>query len=308
MYEMVSIVAPIFLTIILGLFLKRLVFKDVDFWATLNQLSYWVFFPAFSFYETSRMNISLESVMGYSLALLGGFFAALAFATVVGSLFRFSGETMTSVFQGAGRHNTFIGIAVSAQLFGEIGTTFGTLVSVILVPISNIVSVLFMSYKLNRDSHVFGVLKEIARNPIIVSIFAGIIFNQFNFGENFIAYKVAGLVGKGTLPILLLVIGSNLVFRGIHSEAVPFVISILGKMVVFPSVAYLISRVVGLSHELTIIAVIFGCCPTSPASFPLAKQMGGNATLMAIIISLQTAASVLMIPIAVFVASRLLEQ
>jgi predicted permease len=270
-------------------------------------MSYWVFFPAFSFYETSRMNISLDSVTGYSMALLCGFFAALLVATVVGSVCRFSPDTLTSVFQGAGRHNTFIGIAVSAQLFGEIGTTFGTLVSVILVPISKIVAVLFMFYKLNRESHILGVIKEIARNPIIVSIFIGIIFNQLNLGDGFIAYQVAGLIGKGTLPILLLVIGSNLVFTGIHSEAVPFLVSTVSKMIVFPTVTFFISRMLGLSNELTIIAVIFGCCPTSPAGFPLAKQMGGNAPLMAIIISLQTAVSVLMIPIAVFVARRMLE-
>lgn len=59
-------------------------------------------------------------------------------------------------------------------------------------------------------------------------------------------------------------------------------------MVVFPIVTWLVCRYAGVSAEMTTIAVIFATCPTSPAGFPLAKQMGGDAPLMATIISVQT--------------------
>jgi malonate transporter and related proteins len=73
-------------------------------------------------------------------------------------------------------------------------------------------------------------------------------------------------------------------------------------MLVFPLVAFLVCRLFALSTEMTVIAVIFSTCPTSPAGFPLAKQMGGDASLMATIISLQTALGVIAIPTAISLA------
>ena len=73
-------------------------------------------------------------------------------------------------------------------------------------------------------------------------------------------------------------------------------------MLVFPVVTLLGSVSFGLSPEMTVIAVIFAACPTSTAAFPLAKQMGGDAPLMATIISIQTALAVIAIPIAILLA------
>ena len=54
---------------------------------------------------------------------------------------------------------------------------------------------------------------------------------------------------------------------------------------------------------MIIVGVIFASAPTSSAGYALAKQMGGDAPLMATIISLQTLISVLAIPAAIMIVS-----
>jgi malonate transporter and related proteins len=71
------------------------------------------------------------------------------------------------------------------------------------------------------------------------------------------------------------------------------------KMGVFPASVYVITTYFMLSPTMVLIAVIFAAAPTSSAGYALAKQMGGDAPLMATLISVQTLLAVLIIPIVI---------
>jgi predicted permease len=250
----------------------------------------------------SKIDLSSPAIFTYSLSLITGFFAATTFAYAVGRLAKENNSALTSVMQGAGRHNTFIGLAVAGQLFGATGATIGTLATAALVPLSNVVAVVMMASMLNKHAGKRRIIQDIVRNPIILSIVAGLIFNAIDLDRDFVLYQFSELLGRATLPTLLLVIGANLRFAGVKPHALPSLVSIAAKMLVFPVVTLIGSISFGLSPEMTIIAVIFAACPTSTAAFPLAKQMGGDAPLMATIISIQTALAVIVIPIAILLA------
>ncbi len=148
------------------------------------------------------------------------------------------------------------------------------------------------------------IVQDILRNPIILSIAAGLVFSLLKLERDFILYEFAGMLGRAT-PVLLLVIGANLRMGGLGGVARPVILSVVAKMLVFPLVTFLACRYTGVSADMTTIAVIFATCPTSPAGFPLAKQMGGDAPLMATIISIQTALAVLAIPLAILTVQAL---
>lgn len=303
---MILLVLPIFLVIILGKMLQLTIVKDAGIWAGINKISYWVLFPAFLLTQTSRLDLSDPDILPYSISLILAYFAAMIFAFCVGKIAKQSNHTLTSVIQGAGRHNTFIGLAVAGQLFGAVGTTIGTVATAALVPLSNVVAVIMMGAMLNKGAGIRKLLLDLVRNPIILAIVAGLAFSRLNFPQGFVLYQFTGLIGQATLPTLLLVIGANLRFTSFNSQIQPVVISTIAKMLVFPIIVFLVCQWFALSAETTVIAVIFACCPTSPAGFPLAKQMGGDAPVMATIISVQTAFSVIAIPIAIALAQEML--
>lgn len=231
MPSLIVLVLPIFLVIMLGKTLQLTLVQSSEVWDGINKIAYWVLFPAFLFVETSKLDLTSPNILTYSVSLIVGFTAAIVFAFAAGRFTRFDSPALTSIIQGAGRHNTFIGLAVAGELFGTTGSTIGTVATASLVPLSNVVVV------------------------IILSIAAGLVFSLLKLERDFILYEFAGILGRATLPVLLL--------------------------------------------------VIFATCPTSPAGFPLAKQMGGDAPLMATIISIQTALAVLAIPLAILTVQAL---
>ena len=56
------------------------------------------------------------------------------------------------------------------------------------------------------------------------------------------------------------------------------------------------------------IIVLFGGAPASPASYILARQMGGDAPLMAAILSAQTIIAALTLPIVLFYITPFVNQ
>ena len=64
-----------------------------------------------------------------------------------------------------------------------------------------------------------------------------------------------------------------------------------------PASAALIMSFTGLTGLTFVIVMLFATCPASPASYVLARQLGGDAPLMAAILTIQTLLSAIAIPI-----------
>ncbi|MDG3087903.1 AEC family transporter [Vibrio hannami] len=300
MIDLFFVVVPIFLVIVLGKIIQLNFVQDLQSWTSLNKINYWMLFPSLLFYSISTIDFSSVSLPEFSASILFGFFVAVLFSLFLGKVLKQPASILTSVMQGAGRHNTFIALAVVAQLYGADGTAIGIIATAILVPISNIVMVVSMSVLLNENGRTYKrAFLELVKNPIIVAIALGLLINFAGWSRDPVFYELTGVLGRAALPIVLLCIGAGLQFRGLRNQAVPCIISCVSKMVVFPGMTYLAALYLGLSENLTMIAVIFSIAPTSPASYSLAKQMGGDAPLIASIISLQTVLSVFAIPLSV---------
>jgi predicted permease len=54
------------------------------------------------------------------------------------------------------------------------------------------------------------------------------------------------------------------------------------------------------------VALIFGAVPTAPAAYTLPRQLGGDAPLMAAIVTIQTAITFLTLPATLTLAERFL--
>ncbi len=306
MISLILFVTPIFLVIFVGKILRLTIVKNIKVWDDINKIAYWILFPAFLFTKMSRLDLGDPNIFQYSFALIIAYLVAMAFAYIAGRVANVSNSSLTSVIQGAGRHNTFIGLAVTGQIFGASGTVIGTVATAALVPLSNIVTVIIMSTFLHKEAGKRKMLLDIIRNPIILSIAVGLIFNYFEFAQDFFLYQITGLLAEATLPILLLVIGASLQFGNFKAHLLSTAISSTAKMTLFPLVTFLMCRLFSLPNEMTVIAVIFATCPTSPAGFPLAKQMKGDAPLMATIISLQTAFAIVAIPMSITLAEAMM--
>lgn len=302
MLEIVLTIAPIFLLIVLGNILRRIGIPSVDFWNINDKLVYWVLFPVLLFKTTSTLTLSGAVIGNYAIVILGGFFAAVLYSLIAIKVFRISAPSGTSVLQGAARHNTFIALAVAERLFGADGLALAAMVTAVLIPVTNIVVVTSMVGMLPKTpgrSLPAAILRDLTRNPLLVSIVIGMSLNLLGVGEIPVLHQTAGILGAAALPIMLLCIGANLHFSEMRAGLLSTYLSMAGKFIVFPAVVFGLVLMVGLEGNMAMIPLIFACVPTAASSFTLARQMGGDAPLAASIVTVQTLVSFVSLPIAI---------
>jgi malonate transporter len=105
------------------------------------------------------------------------------------------------------------------------------------------------------------------------------------------------VLGQAALPIMLLCVGASLKLRGLTADAMPVALSALGKLAVFPLAILGAAALLGLDAEAAAVALIYGALPTGVAAYTLSRQMGGDAPLMATMITFQTLLSFAVMPI-----------
>lgn len=303
-------IAPIFALIVLGHLLRRGGIPDRNFWNVNDKLVYWVLMPALLFYKTSTIDLTLELIGSFGTVILGAFACAIVFALLAGRLAGMSGAVSSSVLQGAARHNTFIALAIAERLYGAEGLSLAALGTALLIPVTN-VSVVSLMVMLVRNpgegSVVKVILRDLARNPLLLSVGLGVSVNLLGIGELPVVHDTARILGAAALPIVLMCVGANIQMDKMASAVTPVILSCVGKMVVFPGAIVLLSHLVGLSQFEMFIALLFGAVPVASSSYTLARQLGGDAPLMAGMVTIQTALSFLTLPATMMLVQWLME-
>ncbi len=309
MLEILLSISPIFVLIILGHGLRRGGIPSIEFWNQNDRLVYWVLFPALLFVKMSSLKISTDLIGSYALVIIGGFFGAVLFSLLCGRILRLQAPAASSLLQGSTRHNTFIALAVAERLYGTEGLALAALSTALLIPVTNVTVVTLMTTMLQKpgaQSVTKAVFRDLARNPLLLAVTLGIGVNSAGIGRIPVVHDIAEILGGAALPVMLLCVGANLRVRAMAAAAVPTLASMLGKMLVLPVLLLILAQALELSPETTLVALLFGAVPTAASGYTLARQMGGDAPLMAAMITLQTALSLITLPLTVLLATAYL--
>jgi hypothetical protein len=105
------------------------------------------------------------------------------------------------------------------------------------------------------------------------------------------------LVGRAALAAGLLIVGAGLDIRRLAKPGIPHVIAAGLKLVLMPLMAVTFARFLGVSGNDIAVTVIAASVPSASAAYVLARQMGGNASLMAEILTMQTLAALVSMPL-----------
>jgi predicted permease len=301
-------IAPIFLMIVLGHALRRGGIPNTEFWNLNDKLVYWVLMPCLLFYKTSTITLTLDFIGTYATVIVGAFACAAAFGLISARLAGLSAPIASSVLQGSARHNTFIALAVAERVYGTDGLTLAALVTAILIPVTNLSLVPIMVAMLRQSGekgYIRPILRDLGRNPLLISVGLGFAFNLSGLGAVPILHETCQILGAAALPIVLMCVGANIRLRAMQTSTVPVILSTLGKMAVFPLMIVVLSQALGLSSLEMHVALLFGAAPTASAAYTLARQLGGDAPLMAAIVTIQTALSFVTLPFTVHLAEML---
>jgi predicted permease len=290
-------VLPVFALIALGWGLKATGFIPAETWRPIERVTYFVFYPGFliptiwtaQFEGLASAPLGAASIA--AVALIGG--AAVLARPFTG----LSGPAFASVFQGLVRWNSFVFLPVVVAVFGEPGLARAAVVIGALVPVINIMAVLALARWGEGQSGGWGPAgRALLRNPILWSCGLGLLLNALRVPPGGVD-DALDLLGDGALPLGLLVAGAGLNFAAASARPVSIAVVCTVKLVVMPVLMWSLCRAFGGDELSQGVALACGSAPGAAASYVLARQMGGDAPLMAGIVAFTTLASVATIPL-----------
>lgn len=294
---------PVFLLIVLGFVLKRSLMRLETQWHGLERLTYYVLFPALLIETLVKVDLSTVPVAGVGGALmLSVLLMSLLCLALRPLLARWAidGPAFTSVFQGATRWQTYVALAVSASLYRDTGLALASVAMVAIIPLVNVFSVAVLAHYASPEKQSVGTIAmTVVRNPLIWACAIGLAINVTHLPLPRIWHEVADALGRSSLGIGLLVTGAGLQLAGMFRPSLAASIGVFLKLVLMPILAIALALWFGLSGANLAIVAACSAVPASSSAYVLARQMGGDAPLLAQIITLQTILAALTMPIAI---------
>ena len=288
----VGAILPVFGVMVLGFLLRRRSFLTQGFCQTGNRLVFNLCLPA--------MLLRQIASMGGVRAADGGFLLYAFAATLAGVLavwlpahFFMKNKTQVGAFaQGAFRGNTaLLGAALLQSICGS--QAYAPLIILAAVPVYNVLSVVVLSLEaggggtLDR-TRVLGALKQVARNPILLGILAGMPFALTGRSIPLPADKVLSMLGGLASPLSLLVIGAGFRWQAALEKRRTTLLAALVKLVLLPAAALPPAAALGFRGEALVALLVMSGTPSAVSSYIMAENMGNDGVLANGIVAVTT--------------------
>ena len=288
----VGAILPVFGVMVLGFLLRRRGFLTQGFCQTGNRLVFNLCLPA--------MLLRQIASMGGVRAADGGFLLYAFAATLAGVLavwlpahFFMKDKTQVGAFaQGAFRGNTaLLGAALLQSICGS--QAYAPLIILAAVPVYNVLSVVVLSLEaggggtLDR-TRVLGALKQVARNPILLGILAGMPFALTGRSIPLPADKVLSMLGGLASPLSLLVIGAGFRWQAALEKRRTTLLAALVKLVLLPAAALPPAAALGFRGEALVALLVMSGTPSAVSSYIMAENMGNDGVLANGIVAVTT--------------------
>ncbi len=296
---------PVILLIGLGAILKQREFLRADFWPQAERLGYYILLPCLFFSSLAMADLDGMPVAGLALSLVLSTIAVAGVVICCRPLMKIDGPAFTSVFQGSVRFNNYVGVTLAAGLFGAEGIALAAICNAAIVPTVNILCVLVFARFGAARLTAAGVLRQLVSNPLVLSSFAGIAFQMLGLRILPGIEPAMRALGAASLPLGLLCVGAALNFGTARAWVGPVASSSAFKFLMMPATTLLFAQAVGLEGPALTTALLFQVLPTASSAYILARQLGGDAPLMAGITATQTILAMAAIPLMIVGASAM---
>ena len=288
---------PVLLLILLGIALRTRTFMADSFWPQAERLGYFVLLPALFFHGLATADLAALPVTDLAATLIVATLIVSAMVVGLRTLMPIDGPAFTSVFQGSVRFNNYVGATLAAGMFGAKGIALAAICNAASVPTVNILCVLvFARYGTAKLSGA-GILKQLTTNPLVLACVAGILFQVLGFRLPGGIEPALRVLGAASLPLGLLCVGAALNFETARQWVGPVISSSAIKFLLMPVATLAIAMIVGLHGPALTVALLFQALPTASSAYIMARQLGGDAPLMAGITATQTVLAFAAIPL-----------
>ena len=292
-------IVPVFVLIAIGYGLRKSDFLPDAAWRPIEKLSIHLLYPGFLIPAIWNADLSGGSA---GAAGASAVIAVLIVATITllsKPLIKVDGPAFTSVLQGEIRWNSIVFLPVIQSVFGAEGLALGAVMIAAIIPVTNIVCVIALARwgTDQRGTRPLALAKAVFSNPILLACLIGLALNFGGVPRLTGISETLELLGGAALPLGLIVAGGGLSFAEVARRKWTVMGVSFVKLVLMPPLMWGLCGLLGGDELAQGVALLCGAAPGAAASYILARQMGGDAPLMAGIVALTTVGSALSIPI-----------
>lgn len=285
----INVTMPIFLVMVIGYILKQIGMLNDNFVTVANKFNFKVTLPFMLFKDIAGVDI--KAVFDIKYVLFCAIVSTICFWVVWGTaklLVRdktIRGAFVQSSFRGSA---AVMGLAFIQNVYGS--SAMGPLMIVSAVPLYNIFSVIVLTFEANDSTNIDKKAKirqagmNICKNPIILSILAGLIVGLLGIQFPTLVNKTISNVAQMATPLALITIGAGFEGRKALAKIAPTMAASMIKLVLQPLVFLPVAAWMGFSGEKMIAILIMLASPTTPSCYIMAKSMNNDEVLTASVI------------------------
>src|SRR5574344_484422 len=301
---------PIFLVMVVGYILRRIKVLDESFIKTANKFNFNVTLPALLLKNMMECDIKHTFDGKYVL------YCALVTITCILTIWMISklvmkdqsivGEFVQGSYRGSA---AILGIALLQNISGSAG--MAPLMMLGSVPLYNVFAVIVLTFECpkiasandssSRSKNIKKSIVGICKNPIILSILAGMILSYFDVTFPKMIDKTVNNLAVMTSPLALIVIGAGFEGRKAIAKLKPTVIATTIKLVIQPLIFLPIASIFNFGPDKMLAALIMLGAPTTATSYMMAKNMDHEGVLSSSIVVLTTLMSAFTITFWIFI-------
>lgn len=296
---------PIFLIIFAGWLMRRFGVANDEWTRVLNLFVYYIALPALIITSFWKIDFSSVESWNFIFASLG---TIILFSLVVFFILYFlkiSANKKATIFLASTVGNTiYMGFPLIELGFGKDSVDAGALVGVIYLIIPLLISIFIIRYWHDKEHKILSNLYKFLKNPLVISVFIGIILSFIKIEFVLIEGIKTGLLmlGATASPVALFVLGVFIYGRFLKKDINQVLLVSLFKMIVAPLVVFVGVFYIFNTNQPEIL-ILLSSMPVAITAFVIAEKFNLDKAFIGNAIIISTIFSFIMAPVIIFLFS-----
>lgn len=294
-----SVVFPLMLMMLVGYTLRRRHITDEPSLQVTNKMVFRLFLPLLLFLNIYSLKPEEAMSKANSRLLILAFLCiigAVVLTHLILSLFVREKKKRSVMIQGIFRSNLVIfGIPITASIYGDDRIGIVSMLAAFVVPLFNILAVVVLESYRGSRVNIKQLFMGLLKNPLIIAAFLGFLCLIIRLQiPDFILSSLQSM-SKVATPLAFVVLGGTFQFSRLSRNLAYLIITIIGKLVLLPSIVLTIALLLGFRNEALVALIGAFASPTAVSSFNMAIEMDADGELAGQVVVISSILSILTI-------------
>lgn len=247
-----------------------------------NRLMFAAFFPVMMFdniYESD-----LGSVFDVKMIVFSVLFIVISAAVSCLAVLKLTDEQKVrgAMAQAIYRGNfVLLGLVIINNIFGKSALEMTTATIVVVVPVINVAAVVVLEIFRGGTPDIPDMIKNIAKNPIILGSLCGIAFCLLGIDVPDPLKTVISGMSASVTPVALVLLGAALEVDAVEARKRELAMCVIGKLFVWPAIGLTTAYLLGFTGPQFVLILVLTAAPTAVSSYTMAEAMDSDGELAA---------------------------